>query len=196
MNAPQRWRRRAHHKDQRHERDRACWFAQTPPDRAGRHGEGLDWIGLEAVRFRASPGAEHYHPALTHHMLVVFTAPPKEVDLRYEGVERHVPPPAGSISLIPAGSPIRVRVNKAKNQLHIFLAPDVLARVAADEFDLDPARLSLPPLDALHMPHLRATMTAVEAELTAGAAHNSIDRPASPLSRAAVRGSVVGQPGA
>ena len=46
----------------------------------------------------------------------------------------HVPPPAGSISLIPAGSPVQVRVNEAKDQLHIFLAPDVLARVAADEF--------------------------------------------------------------
>jgi hypothetical protein len=37
-------------------------------------------LGLEAARFRASPGGEVYHPALTYHMLVLFAAPPKELD--------------------------------------------------------------------------------------------------------------------
>src|SRR5262249_2693162 len=43
-------------------------------------------------------------------------------------------------------------------------------RVAAEDFDLDPARVSLPPLDGLHLPQLRAAMLAVNDELTAGAA--------------------------
>ena len=129
----------------------------------------LGWMGLEAARFRASPVKEVYHPALTHHMLVLFTAPPKELELRYEGVTRGVPPPADSIFLVPAGSPVRVRTRDAKGHLHIFLAPEVLARVAAEEFDLDPARLSMCPLDGVDLPHLRATMRAVDAEMTAGA---------------------------
>src|SRR5262249_56912529 len=37
-------------------------------------------------------------------------------------------------------------------------------------FDLDPARLTVPPLDGLDLPQLRATMAAVDAEMTAGAA--------------------------
>ena len=47
--------------------------------------------------------------------------------------------------------------------------PGLVARVAAEAFGLDPARLTVPPLDALDLPHLRAAMWAVDAELTAGA---------------------------
>ena len=46
----------------------------------------------------------------------------------------------------------------------------MVARVAAEAFDLDPARLTVPPLDGLDLPHLRAAMGAVDAELTAGGA--------------------------
>jgi AraC family transcriptional regulator len=46
----------------------------------------------------------------------------------------------------------------------------LVARVAAEAFELDPARVSLPPLDGLHLPPLRAALLAVKDELTAGAA--------------------------
>src|SRR5262249_59929162 len=45
--------------------------------------------------------------------------------------------------------------------------PGLVARVAAEEFGLDPARLTVPPLDGLDLPQLRAAMVAVDAELTA-----------------------------
>lgn len=96
------------------------------------------------------------------------TRPPKDLDLRYEGVKRHVPPPAGSISLVPAGSPVRVRKREGKDQLHIFVEPGLVAQVAVEVFGLDPARVPLPPLDGLDLPHLRVTMGAVDAELAAG----------------------------
>ena len=48
--------------------------------------------------------------------------------------------------------------------MHIFLEAELVARVAAEAFDLDPARLTVPPLDALDLPHLRAAMWAVGAE--------------------------------
>src|SRR5262249_46639102 len=41
-------------------------------------------------------------------------------------------------------------------------------RVAAEAFDLDPGRLTIPPLDSQDLPHLRAAMGAVDAELTVG----------------------------
>jgi AraC family transcriptional regulator len=130
----------------------------------------LGWVGLEAARYRAAPASEIHLSPLTHHALVLITRPPEELDLRYEGVKRHVPPPAGSIMLVPAGSPVLWRWGGRKDSLHIYLEPGLVARVAAEAFDLDPARLEVPPLDGLDLPRLRSAMGAVDAELTAGGA--------------------------
>jgi AraC family transcriptional regulator len=130
----------------------------------------LGWVGVKASRYRDVPYSEVERPALTHHTLVLATRPPEELDLMYEGVKRHVPPPAGSIMLVPAGCPSRWRWRGRKDSLHIYLEPGLVARVAALAFGLDPARLTVPPLDGLDLPHLRAAMGAVDAELTAGGA--------------------------
>jgi AraC family transcriptional regulator len=90
------------------------------------------------------------------------------LDLVYEGVKRRVPPPAGSIAVVPAGSPARYRWRGCMDTLNIYLEPGLVARVAAEAFDLDAARLTVPPLDGVDLPHLRAAMGAVDAELTAG----------------------------
>ena len=50
------------------------------------------------------------------------------------------------------------------------LEPGLIGQVAAQAFDLDPARTTVPPFDGLHLPHLRAAMWAVDAEMTAGGA--------------------------
>jgi AraC family transcriptional regulator len=63
-----------------------------------------------------------------------------------------------------------VRSSGCKDELHLWLGSGLVARVATEAFDLDPARLTVPPLDGLNLPHLRAAMGAVDAELTAGAA--------------------------
>jgi AraC family transcriptional regulator len=140
------------------------------PFEAAAASDRLEWVGLQASRYRATPAFEYDPPALTHHMLILYALPPEELDLRYEGVKRHVPPPAGAIMLVPAGTPARVRSSGRRDQLHIFLEPELVGRVAAEAFGLDPARLTLPPRDSLDLPHLRAAMGAVEAELTAGGA--------------------------
>src|SRR5262245_53616442 len=101
----------------------------------------LGWIGLEAAHCRAEPAFELHVPALIHHRLVCVARPPEALDLRYDGVKRHVPPPAGSIILVPAGSPVWGRSSGCKDELHIFLEAGVVARVAAEAFDLDPARV-------------------------------------------------------
>jgi AraC family transcriptional regulator len=71
---------------------------------------------------------------------------------------------------MPAGSKARVRSSGWKDELHIFLDARLVARVAALAFDLGPARLTVPSLDGLDLPQLRAATGAVDAELTAGAA--------------------------
>src|SRR5262245_35768588 len=130
----------------------------------------LGWITMQAARCRAEPAFERSVRALTYHRLVLVARPPDELDLRFDGVKRHTPPPTGSITLVPAGSPVWARSSGHKDELHIFLDAKLVARVAAEAFDLDPARLTVPPLDGLHLPHLRAAMEAVDAELTAGGA--------------------------
>jgi AraC family transcriptional regulator len=130
----------------------------------------LGWVGLQAARYRASPTWEYHAPALTHHRLVLVTRPPQELDLRFEGLKRHVPPPAGAIILVPAGTPGRVRWSGGFEWLHIYLEPGLVERVAAQAFGLDPARLTVPPTDALDLPNLRRVLWAVDAELTSGGA--------------------------
>jgi AraC family transcriptional regulator len=130
----------------------------------------LGWVGLEAARYHAAPAAELHPPALTHHRFILFSRPPEELDLRYDGVKRYHPPPAGAIALVPAGIPVQWRWRGSFDWLHIFLEPRLIAKVAAEAFDLDPMRLTLPSLDCLDLPHLRAAMRAVDAELTVGGA--------------------------
>ena len=130
----------------------------------------LGWADLQAVRYRAAPASELHPPAMTHHRLILFAQPPQELDMRYEGVQRHVPPPAGSIALVPAGSPAQYRWGGCMDTLNIYLDPGLVKRVAAEAFGLDMARVQLPPHDCLDLPPLRVAMGALDAELTAGGA--------------------------
>jgi AraC family transcriptional regulator len=134
----------------------------------------LGWVGMEAARYADLPDTEVDVPPLTHHTLVLVDRPPDEMDLRYEDVDRHAPPPAGSISVIPAGSPVRWRWSGLKDSLHVFLDPRLVAQVAAESFELDPARVVVPPLDRLDLPRLRAAMQAVDAELRADEAGGNL----------------------
>jgi AraC family transcriptional regulator len=148
-------------------RKRGPFLADAASDRLG-------WVGLEAARYSVEPAFEVHPPALTHHWLILVTRPPEELDLRYEGVKRHVPPPAGSILLVPAGSLARVRMSGSNNSLNIYLEPGLVERVGTEAFNLDPARLTVPPLDAVDLPQLRAAMLAVDAELIGGAAGSTL----------------------
>ena len=143
-------------------------LAQVVPFEPCAVSDRLGWVGLKAFRYRAAPASEFTVPAMTRHTLVLVTRPPEELDLLYEGVKRHRPPPAGAVSLVPAGTPVQWRWRGHKDSFHIHLDAGLVARVAAEAFDLDPARLTLPPLDAVDLPHLRAAMLAVDAELVAG----------------------------
>jgi AraC family transcriptional regulator len=128
------------------------------------------WVGLEALRYRYQLPNEALQPPLTHHSLLLFLNTPTEFEFQCDGVSRDVPPPPGSILVVPAGSSACWRWGNHSDSLHVFLEPGLVARVAAEAFELDPARVSLPPLDGLHLPQLRAAMLAVKEELTADAA--------------------------
>src|SRR5262245_34718079 len=80
--------------------------------------DGLRWVGLEALRYRDQPPNEAFQPHLTHHSLLLFLHTPKDFEARYEGVSRVVPPPAGSILMVPAGSPAWWRWSNHSDSLH------------------------------------------------------------------------------
>jgi AraC family transcriptional regulator len=139
------------------------------PFGASASSDRLGWAGLEAAHYREAPQAAEFDlPPLSHHWLLLYSQPPEELDVRYEGVNRHMPPPAGSILLLPAGTPSRWRCGGRKDTLHVHLEPGLVGRVAAEVFDLDPARLTVPPHDGLDVAPLRAAMAAVGGELAGG----------------------------
>jgi len=129
---------------------------------------GMEWKGLQAVRIE-SPGGE-FSAVVTPstHVLGLSVRPPEKLDLRYEGVKRDMPPPAGSIAVVPAGSSVLSRWQGSKDSLLIYLEPSLVAQVAAESFELDPSRTVVLPLDGLNVPEIRTTMLAVDAELTTG----------------------------
>src|SRR5262245_15810129 len=134
----------------------------------------LGWTGLEAARFTEVASSEFERRPLTHHLLILHTGPPDELDLRYADVKRHRPPPLGSVSVMPAGIPIRWRWRGRQSALPVYLEPELTERVAVETFGLDPARGALPPLDALDIPQLVGALRAVDAELMAGGAGGSL----------------------
>lgn len=136
--------------------------------------ERLGWAGLQAAHCSVQPPFEINPPAIAYHRLIFFSRPPEELDLEYAGMKQHLPPPARSIMLVPAGSPVRVRSSGHRDELHVFLDAPLVARVAAETFDLDPARVTVPPLYGVNHPHLRAAMGAVDAELGAGGAGGAL----------------------
>jgi hypothetical protein len=140
------------------------------PYEAAAASDHLGWVGLQAARYCAAPASELYPPSLAHPRLVYFSRPPVELDLVYEGVNRHVPPPAGSVAVIPAGAFARWRWSGHFDWLHVVLDKALVARVAAQGFGLDPSRLTVPPLDSQDHPQIRALMGALDAELTTGGA--------------------------
>src|SRR5260221_14498230 len=71
---------------------------------------GMGWKGLQAVRYRKDDLSELSWAGTTGtHVLVLTIRPPQKMQLRYGEVKRDVPPPAGWIRVVPAGSCVRVR---------------------------------------------------------------------------------------
>jgi AraC family transcriptional regulator len=132
------------------------------------------WAGMETAYIRESPPYDVELPPNTHHFLALIVRPADEAYNLFDGLERHTPFPPRSILLVPAGTPARMRASGSKELLDISLDPALVARVAVEAFDLDPARVTIPPLNGVILPHLRAAMLAVGVELTAGGPGGSL----------------------
>jgi AraC family transcriptional regulator len=131
--------------------------------------DGMGWKGLQAVHYCKSPNQVFFAAGTAlAHVLVLTIRPPEKMDLEYEGVKQHRPPPAGSIYVVPAGCKVLARWQGSLEALVIFLEPRLVAKVAAESFELDPNRTPLPPLYGLNVPALRSAMLAVDYEMRFG----------------------------
>jgi hypothetical protein len=66
--------------------DRAPGWHKLLPFEPAPASDRLGCAGLEAASAPAAPSAELDRPAVTHHTLVLFSRPPDELELRYEGL--------------------------------------------------------------------------------------------------------------
>jgi AraC family transcriptional regulator len=130
---------------------------------------GMGWKSLQALRYRKSDSGELSGAgAPRRHVLVLTIRPSEKMHLRFEGVKLDRPLPAGSITVIPAGSSLLWHRQGSMDSLIIHLEPSLVARVAAKSFEFDSTRTVVQPLLGLNAPELRSTMLAVDAELRTG----------------------------
>jgi AraC family transcriptional regulator len=130
----------------------------------------LGWSGLRAGHFRMTLNHELHFPPMAQHLLILYQRPPDEMSLRNEDLILNAPPPPGSVAIIPAGSSTRGFWRGSSHATHVQLDPQLIARVAVEACDLDPARVELPTVYDLSHPQLQAAILALDAELATGGA--------------------------
>ena len=133
----------------------------------------IDWsLGaseVQATHQRNIGSDEIRIGALSQHLIILFTKPPLEMNLRCEGVKRNAPPSVGSIALVPVGAVADVSWRGDKDCLQVSVEPNLVQRVAVGSFERDLSSAAIPPVDAFIAPDLRSIMLAIGAELEAGA---------------------------
>jgi AraC family transcriptional regulator len=131
--------------------------------------KGTGWRGLQALRYRTIPaGGEFSRPPVPLHAIVLHLRPPKKFNLQVEGLKLDRPLPKGSIYVVPAGSPLRLRWQGSPDVVVTYLEPSIVARVATHSFEFDSKRMVVPPFHSPNAPGLRSAILAVYAELKAG----------------------------
>jgi AraC family transcriptional regulator len=130
----------------------------------------LGWSAVRVEHFHETPDFDLDLPGQTHHLLSLYLKPPKRMGLWCAGLEWEEAPPPGSILVLPAGHARRAFWRGPTDSVHVHLDPGLVARVAAESFDLDPDWVELPAVGALSHPELRATVLALDSELMTGGA--------------------------
>jgi len=93
-------------------------FSSGAPETSGRI---LGSFGLQVSHHRALETDEIRIGAKSQHVIVRFTKPPNEMNIRCPGVNRKSPPPLGSIALVPAGAVADVSWRGTKDCLQIVV---------------------------------------------------------------------------
>jgi AraC family transcriptional regulator len=130
---------------------------------------GMGWKSVQAVRHRDVPAIGEFSlPPVSLHAITLTLRPPEKLYVRSEGLKLDRPVPAGSISLIPAGSTVQVDWQGSRDWLRIYLEPSIVARVATESFEFDSTRTVVPAFYSPDAPGLRSAIMAVYNELRVG----------------------------
>ncbi len=82
-------------------------------------------------------------PALDHHYVTMHLGGAKRIKRSGEGREQIVEVPSGALSIIPAGAAYRWSTRGPIEFAHLYLRPQTVGRVCAEEFDRDSSALTL-----------------------------------------------------
>jgi hypothetical protein len=98
---------------------------------------------MQAVRYleaKSTASGEFSASQVSRHGVVLAIRAAERFDARYAGMRVKRPPVAGSINVIPAGSSVQWERDGSMDLLSIYLEPSLVARVAAESFELDSSR--------------------------------------------------------
>jgi len=115
------------------------WVKHMPraPERSS---AGLDWPHLQAYRFLNPPSRGLYLPPLASHFIVAHLSTPCDVRTRWSGTARACRSIPGNLMIMSAGQDSFWDWTVELDELHLFLDPALLARLAA-EIDARPVEL-------------------------------------------------------
>lgn len=106
-------------------------------------------------------------PALDHHYLTMHLGGAKRIERRGEGRTEIVDIETGALSLVPAGSVFQWSTSGPIEFAHLYLAPQAIQRLSAEEFDRDAAASGLEDRLGVRDPLLQALFLTMLEESTA-----------------------------
>lgn len=149
----------------------------TPDDRlkhipyAFRHTSAtLGWHGLRVEHDTRQPASEILHPPLECLMLILTGETfPEDTDHRCDDARHNGDGLPHAVNLLPPGVESQWRWRNTIASTHFQLSPALVAKVADEAFDLDPARVHFPvQYYDRSSPEVIDTLTALRRELIAG----------------------------
>lgn len=147
--------------------------AAAPADWSGSFGSPPDLCsassGLEGALLRrwrnTAPNMEQ--PRLDQHYVALHLQGAKRITRRGDGQPITVEAPAAAVTVVPAGSSHSWSTRGPIGFAHLYLHPDLVARIVQEKFDRDPRSVVLTDCVGRDLPLLRALFTAMIAQVEA-----------------------------
>lgn len=137
----------------------------VPPEHIVQSSKGKGWSDIDLAEI-VHPHETFALPPLPRHVLVVHLSAPIEITERHAG---HGHLGTGGLVILPAEAPSTWHLKRTGEvrHLHLYLAPALLQRVAA-EMDLNPDTVELLQTQGAYDPQIQTTALALFAELRTG----------------------------
>lgn len=148
-----------------HQRTSAFMF-DVPPEQIVQSSKDKGWPDIDLAEI-VHPHETFALPSIPRHVLVVHLSAPMEITERRAGRRGHLG--TGGLVILPAEAPSTWHLERTSEvrHLHLYLAPALLQRVAA-EVDLNPDAVELLQTLGTYDPQVQATALALLAELRTG----------------------------